>query len=264
MSDESTQSWDPKLYQSAHAFVWQKAADLLELLNPQPGERIIDLGCGTGQLTNEIAKRGATVVGIDCSAQMIAQAQKNFPNLRLQISDATSFSVDHPVDAVFSNATLHWVKPPAAAAKRVFAALGPGGRFVAEFGGKGNVRHICEAIRVALRERLGWDFERIDPWYYPSVGEYASLLESVGFGVTFATLFDRPTPLEGEDGMKNWLRMFGASILDKLPHDRREDLLAAVESHVRPHLLKDGKWFADYVRLRVVARKPNAAGSAAT
>src|SRR5215211_7487707 len=165
--------WDPNLYQSAHAFVWQKASDLLDLLAPRPGERVLDLGCGTGQLTAQIAARGADVIGIDRSPDMVEQARRNFPNLRFDVGDATTFSLDEPVHAVFSNATLHWVKPPDAAAARVFAALRPGGRFVAEFGGRGNVARVSAALRVAMREVAGADFDCVSPWFYPGVAEYA-------------------------------------------------------------------------------------------
>src|SRR5688572_27496888 len=146
------QDWDPDLYQSAHAFVWQRAADLIDILAPLPGERVLDLGCGTGQLTAQIADRGSRVLGIDRSPDMIAQARRNLPGLSFDVGDATSFTTDEPFDAVFSNATLHWVRPPEAAVERIRAALKPGGRLVAEFGGSGNVARICDALRRALRE----------------------------------------------------------------------------------------------------------------
>ena len=251
------QTWDPNLYQSAHAFVWQKAADLLELLAPKSDERILDLGAGTGQLTAKIAESGAEVIGIDRSAEMVAQARQNFPQIRFDVGDATTFNVDQPVDAVFSNATLHWVKPPEQAVARIWQALRPGGRFVAEFGGKGNVGRIMEGLRVALREVAGVDFDAINPWYYPSIAEYAGLLERRGFSVTFATLFERPTPLEGgAEGLRNWLRMFGGSLLSQVDASKHDALLARVEQHARPALFGNGTWSADYVRLRVVARKP--------
>lgn len=139
---QSPQTWDPTLYQSAHAFVWQMAADLIDLLDPKPGERVLDLGCGTGQPTAQIAGRGADVLGIDRSAEMIDTARRNFSRLHFEPGDATTFTAGAPFDAVFSNATLHWVKPPEAAAGRVWAALRPGGRLVAEFGGRGNVGRV--------------------------------------------------------------------------------------------------------------------------
>lgn len=252
-----SQHWDPNLYQSSHAFVWQKAADLLELLAPQAGERILDLGCGTGQLTAQITERGAAVVGIDRSAEMIDQARRNFARLRFDVADATMFTVDAPFDAVFSNATLHWVKPPEAAAARIFAALRPGGRFVAEFGGRGNVRRISEALRVAMRDVAGEDFDRLSPWFYPSVGEYASILERLGFDVTFATLFDRPTPLEnGEAGLADWLRMFAGLLLGAVDAEKRQAVIDAACEHARADLYREGRWTADYRRLRIVAKRP--------
>ena len=254
---QAEQSWDPALYQSAHAFVWQMAGDLVDLLEPKPGERILDLGCGTGQLAAQIAARGAEVFGIDRSAEMVAQGRRNFPQLRFEEGDATTFRVGEPFDAVFSNATLHWVKPPEAAAARVYAALKSGGRFVGEFGGRGNVRRVCEGLRHALRREAGLDFDRLDPWYFPSVGEYTALLERHGFEVMLAARFDRPTPLEaGEGGMREWVRMFGALLLEAAAPERREAVVAAACEHMRPDLFRDGGWMADYRRLRVVARKP--------
>lgn len=248
--------WDPSLYQSAHAFVWQKAADLLELLDPKSGERVLDLGCGTGQLTAQIASRGADVIGIDRSPEMIAQARENFPNLKFEISDAKSFSVQEPVDAVFSNATLHWVKPPEQAAARIFAATRPGGRFVAEFGGRGNVARVSNAIRSALRDVAGLGLDDINPWYFPSIAEYSSILERQGFDVTFSTLFDRPTPLENEEaGMAGWIRMFGASLLQHVDPAKRDTVIEAACAQAKPDLWRDGTWYADYRRLRVVARR---------
>ena len=254
----TTQKWDASLYQSSHAFVWQKAADLIDLLSPKPGERILDVGCGTGQLTAQIAARGADVIGIDRSPEMIGQARRNFPQIRFDVGDATAFALDRPVDAVFSNATLHWVKPPEAAAGRLFAALRPGGRFVAEFGGRGNVARVCDALRVALRDVAGVEFDRVSPWFYPGIAEYSAILERQGFEVTFATLFDRPTPLEnGEAGMAGWVRMFGATLLDAVSPEKRDAVIDAACAHARADLFRDGAWSADYRRLRVVAQRPS-------
>lgn len=257
MTSERPQTWDPDRYQTSHRYVWQKAADLLELLAPHEGERILDVGCGTAQLTAQIAARGCDVLGIDRSREMIEQAKRNCPDLRFEIADVTTFTSDVPFDAVFSNATLHWVKPPEAAAARIFAALKPRGRFVAEFGGHGNIGRIRQALRVALRDVAGLDFDQLNPWFFPSVGEYAAILERRGFEVSFATLFDRPTPLEhGEAGMADWLRMFGASLLDAVEPAQRRAVLDAACADARTDLFEDGTWYADYRRLRVVALKP--------
>ncbi len=250
-----TQTWDPSLYQQKHAFVFERGGDLVELLAPKAGERILDLGCGTGQLTKRIADAGATVIGVDHSPEMIRQAKANYPEIRFEVGDAREFAFDEPFDAIFSNAVLHWVKPPERAVERLSDGLKPAGRLVAEFGGKGNVDVIMRALRGAARE-LGFDeLAAVDPWYYPSIGEYASLLEQHGLEVTFATLFDRPTPLEGETGLRDWLRMFGGAFLDAMPVDRRDAFIDRVEQLARPTLYGESGWFADYRRLRVVAVK---------
>jgi trans-aconitate 2-methyltransferase len=249
-------SWDPNLYQSRHAFVWELAKGPLELLAAKAGERVLDLGCGPGQLTAQIAAVGVDVVGLDRSEEMIAQARRNYPQLQFEVADARTFNVDRPFDAVFSNAVLHWVRPAAAAIERIWQALQPGGRFVAEFGGYGNVRHICDAIAAGLLAQGGPTFEAISPWYYPTIGEYAGELERRGFDVTFAKLFDRPTPLEGETGMRDWLRMFAGVFVEQVPPDRRETFIGEIERRLRPTLYYDGRWHADYRRLRVVAHKP--------
>ncbi|MBX3413371.1 MAG: methyltransferase domain-containing protein [Pirellulales bacterium] len=247
-----TQTWDPSLYDRRHSFVYTMVADMLKLLDAQPGERIIDLGCGTGVLTADIAKTGASIVGLDLSAEMIDQARRNFPELRFEVADAAEFTVDEPVDAVFSNAALHWVRRSEDAVRAVARALRPGGRFVAEFGGHGCVQQILEATSAAL----GQPTAEISPWYFPTVGIYAPLLERHGFEVRHAALFDRPTPLEdGAQGLRNWLRMFAGGILSALDQDRREEVYADVEQRLRPSLWKTDRWVADYRRIRIVANK---------
>jgi trans-aconitate methyltransferase len=244
------QRWDADLYDGKHAFVWRHGASLVELLAPRPGERVLDLGCGTGHLTAAIVQAGTVAVGLDHSAEMLGQARAAYPHIEFVQGDAREFAFAEPFDAVFSNATLHWVRPPEAVARRVRDALKPGGRFVAEFGGAGNVRYVVDALHTAAG-RLGLE-PNVPDWYYPGVGEYATLLEKAGLEVRFATLFDRPTPLEGEDGLRDWLRMFVGAALDVVPEGRREEFLRAVEDAARPALFRDG-WFADYRRLRVVA-----------
>jgi trans-aconitate methyltransferase len=247
----TTQHWDATLYDGKHGFVWQHGAALVELLTPRPGERILDLGCGTGHLTARIAEVGATVVGLDRSAEMLAQARAAYPRIEFVQGDAREFAFAKPFDAVFSNALLHWVRPPETVVRRVRDTLRPGGRFVAEFGGRGNVRAVIEALRVAA-ERVGVGAEP-PAWYYPSVGEYSGLLEATGLEVRFAVLFDRPTPLEGEAGLRDWVRMFAGGMLEGVPAERREEFLRAVEEAARPALFRDGGWVADYRRLRLVA-----------
>jgi trans-aconitate 2-methyltransferase len=249
-----TQEWNANLYDDRHAFVYKAAGDLVDLLNPQPGERVLDLGCGTGHLTAEIAKRGASVIGLDSSQEMLDQAAQAHPTIEFVHGDATGFGVDQPYDAVFSNAVLHWVRPPESAAQCIARALKTGGRFVAEFGGAGNVAGIIEAMRGGL-SRLGRTFpnDAWQTWYFPTIGEYSRVLEKAGFEVRFMQLFDRPTPLEGSEGLRNWLQMFAGGFLKHVAPQQMERFLHEVEVKARANLFKNGAWVADYRRLRVVA-----------
>ncbi|HSB10846.1 MAG TPA: methyltransferase domain-containing protein [Blastocatellia bacterium] len=260
--EHSEKTWNAGLYDDKNAFVWKHGRGVIELLAPQPGERILDLGCGTGHLTSQIAGAGAEVVGIDKSTTMIEEARRLYPNLRFEIADATDFHFDEPFDAVFSNAAIHWMKDQAGVARCIWEALNPGGRFVAELGGKGNI----SAIRRALTEAVTAAGEVInaEPFarYYPTIGEYATLLEAQGFRVTFASHFDRPTKLDnGEQGLRNWLLTFTDNVIESLPPQKRETVIANVEQKLRPELFREGSWFADYRRLRIRAfRVPASVG----
>jgi trans-aconitate methyltransferase len=242
-------SWNAEQYEGRHSYVWQFGGSLLELLQPRPGERILDLGCGTGQLTAEIASSGAQVVGLDSSPEMLGQARQNYPRLKFVLADATSFHFEEPFDTVFSNAALHWVKDAEASVKCIAAALRPGGRFVAEFGGKGNITEILAALRAVFGDAA----EERCPWWFPGIGEYASLLARHGLEVRQASLFDRPTPIEGEHGMEDWIEMFCGSYLRDLSADRAKEKVREVAEYLRPKLYREGIWMLDYRRLRVVA-----------
>jgi len=246
--------WDAGLYDDKHSFVWKLAAGVLELLDAKAGERILDLGCGTGHLTAKIAETGAHAVGVDRSPEMIGQAKERYPSLRFEVMDAREIALDG-FDAVFSNATLHWIKEPERVIVGIKKLLRPGGRFVAEFGGKGNTGELLKAVQRA-RAKLGLAGPAPHPWYYPSVAEYAGLLEQHGFEVTHASLFDRPTPLDdGERGLRNWLEMFGSAFFEGLTDATRERLLLEIERESRPKLFRDDQWVMDYRRLRVVAKR---------
>lgn len=246
--------WNPALYQDKHSFVWQLSQGLVELLDPQPGERILDLGCGTGQLTSAIAERGATVIGIDADPAMITEAQQQFPHLSFEVADARQFALAAPVDAIFSNATLHWIAEPMAVIECMATALKPGGRLVAEFGGQGNMATVLAAIATA-RDQLGFGPSLATSWYFPAIGEYASLLEQQGFEVQLARLYDRPTPLEGENGLYHWLQMFATRFWADLSPPQTTELLTAILALAHPHLYQAGQWYADYRRIQVIARR---------
>jgi trans-aconitate 2-methyltransferase len=247
-------NWDPELYEARHGFVWKFGEDLVEFLNPQKGERILDLGCGPGQLSSKIAELGAEVTGLDASPAMIGQARQNYPRLRFVLQEASSMEFQHEFDAVFSNAALHWMLDAQGVAEAISKALRKGGRLMAEMGGKGNIRQIERAIQAVLPRYYS---DGIPPTrtYFPAVGEYASLLEANGLEVRTGRLFDRPTPLEGEDGMANWIKQFKWYYLEDLPVSQREKALAEVVEELRPVLRNADGWYVDYRRLRIHAVK---------
>jgi trans-aconitate methyltransferase len=249
-----TDRWDSSLYDDRHSFVWQKAGDLIGLLDPRPAQRILDLGCGTGHLTAQIAAQGADVIGLDASASMIAQARQNYPKLKFVLGDARSFHFDEPFDAVFSNAVLHWIPDAAAVVSSVGAALKSGGRFVFEMGGKENISRIVDALTSVLKAS---GYPAVNPWYYPSAGEYATLLEQHGFQVEALWMFDRWTKLEHpEKGLREWLEMFAGRWFEGVPAQAGREIVAQIESRLRTSLWREGSWWADYRRLRAVSRKP--------
>ncbi len=251
-----TSTWNSELYQSSHAFVWSFGRDLLAMLLPKPGERILDVGCGTGQLTSEIAQAGAEVLGIDSSPQMITAARQNYPDLQFDVADIAAANYDREFDAVFSNAALHWVKDQKGAIAAIARALKPGGRLVFEMGGRGNIQQIWKALAQAMSELGVADSDDMAPRFYPSIGEYAPLLEANGLQVTFAVLFDRPTPLSGgEQGLRNWLNMFASAASKLMTPAQHKQFLGRVVDLARPALFHDGQWTADYKRLRMIAVK---------
>lgn len=249
--NRTSNEWDANSYDESHSFVYEYGQGVVELLDPTPDERILDVGCGTGHLTNEIAATGATVVGIDASEGMVKNARDSFSDLQFVRGDARKLPFEESFDAVFSNAALHWVREQDTALRSIADVLRPRGRFVAELGGSGNVQTIVDAIESEVIER-GYDPD--NPWYFPTVGEYATKLETHGFEVRHATLFDRPTELEGgDDGLKEWITMFGDSLLSAVPDGHHQAIRSAVEDRVRDELFEDGVWTVNYRRLRVVA-----------
>jgi SAM-dependent methyltransferase len=242
------------LYQK-HSFVFKYGSSLVDILDPQPGEVILDVGCGSGQLTEEISKRGAKAIGFDADASMVERCVQEISNVEFVCADAANFVLPDPVDAIFSNAALHWVRLAEDAVFCMARALKPGGRFVVEFGGKGNVARIVRASNHVLgRERDD------NPWYFPSVAEYSALLEKNGIEVLSAQLYDRPTALEeGPEGMANWLRMFGGILLQEVPVGKtKEQVIEEIVARLRDEddSLFDGTgWTADYRRLRIVGKK---------
>ncbi len=246
-----TQTWDPQQYELNGAFVHELAGGVMEWLAAAPGERILDLGCGDGQLTRRIIATGANVVGLDSSPQMAAAARALGIDATVGSAEAIPFE-SASFDAVFSNAALHWVRDHDAMLGGVKRVLKSGGRFVAEFGGHGNIAAIRVAMRAVL-EHFGFDGNRDDVNYYPTPQIYTRRLEQHGFTVEKIALIPRSTPLP-EGGMRGWIRTFRRGVLESLPEDARDNVVDEATRLLAPVLCdEEGNWIADYVRLRLVA-----------
>jgi trans-aconitate methyltransferase len=248
--ENPTQEWNADRYARNAHFVPALGQPVLDLLAPRPGERILDLGCGDGVLTEKIAAAGAIVVGVDGSADMIAAASRRGLNAR--VMSGFSLTFDREFDAVFSNAALHWMKSdPDAVIAGVRRALQPAGRFVAEMGGHGCVAAIIVAMYTVMQRR-GIDMPPSIPWYFPTVDDYRGRLERGGFAVDYIELIPRPTPLP--TAMEGWLETFGEPFFKQLPPDDREAARDEAIALLRPVLCDEqGRWTADYIRLRFAA-----------
>lgn len=260
MSGPATHQWDANLYATHAAFVPALGAPVLDLLAPQPGERILDLGCGDGVLTRKLLDVGADVIGIDADPQMVAAAIEK--GLDARISDARRLAFDAEFDAVFSNAALHWVGAPAQVTAGVARALKPGGRYVGEFGGHANIAAIRTALRAVLKAH-GYRVEPEETSYHPTAESFRKVLETGGFVVESCTIIPRPTPLP--TGMTGWLNTFRGGFIDSagVPPKERNHVIEDVCALLRPVLADaEGNWIADYVRIRFSARLPAARDSA--
>ena len=252
-SPAHAQEWNSARYEQNARFVSDLGQPVLDLLNPQPGEHILDLGCGDGALTEKLVAVGANVVGVDSSPDMVAAAKRR--GLDARIADAYELPFKAEFDAVFSNAAMHWMKrDPDAVVRGVHRALKPGGRFASEMGGFGNVAAITVALHTALGDFGVKTPASYNPWYFPTPDEQRQRLEAAGFRVDYIELIPRPTSLR--TGMRGWLETFAIPFTKALPEDQRVVFLDAVTERLRPALCDVREnWTADYVRLRFLARK---------
>lgn len=250
--------WNAEHYDQQAAFVSQFGQDMIKLLQPQIGEHILDVGCGTGDLAQDMANAGAQITGVDASPTMISRAKDKYPALDFRIADAedlSSFPSDK-YDAVFSNAALHWMQKPGNVLASIYRVLKPGGRFIAEFGGHGNVSTIMQGISKVMAEHYHIDIQPRVPWYFPTIGEYTNLLEVQGFYVRSAHHFPRPTFLGKEDqGLNHWLDQFAGHFFPDFSTSERQRLYSLIRRELAPKLRNSDGWYADYRRLRVTTSK---------
>lgn len=244
--------WDSNNYTRNFSFVHEYGQEVMNLLDCKTGMTVVDLGCGNGQLTKQLSDKGMDVIGIDQSEEMLTLARKSYPQIEFICADATSFTLDKKVDAIFSNAVFHWIDNQDDLIRNIVEQLKEGGQLVCEFGGYGNTDLIHAALEREFQRR---GLQYIRNFYFPTIGEYTSRLEAHGLQVRYAILFDRPTKQVGEDGLANWIRMFNMLPFQRLDKVEQEHIIQCVVDELRPVLFEDGNWYADYVRIRIKAIK---------
>ncbi|MDC0933296.1 class I SAM-dependent methyltransferase [Arcobacteraceae bacterium] len=247
---KESNDWNANKYKKHADFVSVLALPVVELLDPKKDEEVLDLGCGEGTLALEIKKHGANVRAVDLSSEMVEKTQSK--GIEASVMSATNLTFENQFDAVFSNAVLHWVKDSELAIQKINKALKKEGRFVAEFGGYGNIKNLTDAMQEVFDNHTSWgQFE--NPWVFLKDSEYKILLEKNGFDVEYIELIQRPTPI---DDIVNWLDVFANGITKNLSKEQKEIFKEKVREVLKPKQYneKDG-WSADYVRLRVKATK---------
>ncbi len=245
-----TNKWNPTSYNKHTAFVSQLALPVVDLLEPKKGKKILDVGCGEGTLAVEIERRGAKVIGVDMSAEMIEQCQSK--GIEAYVGSVTDLPYNEAFDSVFSNAMLHWVKDARSAVQNIAKVLKRGGRFVCEFGGEGNAYTLVSAMQEVFEKHPKFG-EFDNPWYFPSVEEYTTLLESEGFKVEYMEIIPRPTPM---DDISNWLDIFANGVTKHLSQEQFEVFKKECREVLKERIYSQEEgWMLDYKRLRVRAVK---------
>lgn len=245
--------WNSKKYTESFDFVHKYGEDVLNLIDASKDSLVIDLGCGNGALTQKLAEMGYRAEGIDGSEDMISLAKKLHPEIKFTLADALAFRLDEKAGVIFSNAVFHWIdrENQNQLAENIARNLADGGSLVCEFGGFGCAETVHGALEESFEAR-GLAYPRV--FYFPTIGQYAPILEAAGFRVEYATLFDRPTPQKSEDGAADWIKMFVKAPFAGMLDEQKEEIIAEAVEKVKPTLLTENGWIIDYVRIRVKAR----------
>lgn len=246
--------WNAEKYKESFMFVPDYGAAVLDLLDVPAGSFVVDLGCGNGALTEPLAARGYRVLGLDASPDMLVLARQAHPELTFAPGNALDFTLEQPADAIFSNAVLHWIDADKQQAMldHIASQIRPGGEFVCEFGGKGCGQKVHDEL---ARRFAAHGLQYRHPFYFPTIGEYAPMLEKAGFRVEFATLFDRPTRQQGPDGLADWIRMFVTAPFQGVDPALAETIIRETVEALRPELWQEDAWYVDYVRIRFKMHK---------
>lgn len=246
--------WDADKYTNNFSFVHKYGNDLMQMIDARENMTVLDLGCGNGALTKKLCDLKFNAIGLDASEDLLKIANEKYPDITFIRSDATDFTLDKKVDVVFSNAVFHWINKENQRNMLdcVYNALNKNGQFVFEFGGYGNNALIHSALKTEFNKK---GLEYVMPFYFPTIGEYATMLEAAGFRVVYAILFDRSTELQGEDGLADWIRMFVKTPFGCIDENIKNDIISNVVHHLKNKLYSNGKWYADYVRIRFKAIK---------
>lgn len=248
--------WNASDYTDHFDFVYQYGEDVMGLIDAAPGSFVVDLGCGNGALSERLKEKGYRVLGVDASGDMLKKAESLHPGILFTKGDATEFSLKEKADVIFSNAVFHWIdeKDQQKLADNVAGQLKTGGILVCEFGGYGCAEAVHSTLERNFKKR-GLPYLR--PFYFPTIGQYAPILEKAGFRVEYATLFDRPTVQKTENGLEDWIRMFVKKAFEGVPGGMADEIIRESVRELYGTLHVDGKWIVDYVRIRIRARKIN-------
>lgn len=245
-------NWNSDNYTDNFQFVYKYGEELIDFITVEKGSFVVDLGCGTASITEKLSEKGFEILGIDASETMLEKAKNLYPQLNFKLDDACSFKLDKKADAVFSNAVFHWIDNHNELIKNISENLKTGGEFVFEFGGKGNAKIVHNALKEAFET---YNLKYVNRFNFRSIGELAPVLEKYGFRIEYAALFDRPTEQTGENGLSNWINMFVNSAFDGVDSETKEKIIAQAVEICRPKLYINGKWYVDYVRIRMKAIK---------